>query len=295
MSGFVVCPSCGTRIKAGREYCLKCLEPLPHPDTPVRTPLWVSLGLSAGQLRILGGVVAIAVVALLVVIWTTARDPVDDVARPAVAPSSPLPPPDVSAFADAPAVQPSAPNRPNRDSEAPVDPALQSAREAYEQQLATRPDDAETLNKLGQILERMGNANEAVVRFERAVALGPLKSDYRLNLAHAAGELGQWDRAVDQYREARRLLPNDYATQYGLALALQKKGDDQTAILEFEKARSLDPAEPGVPLALGASFETMGRTADAVREYRRFIELQPKSADAERLKVRLARLSAARP
>ena len=32
MSGYVVCRSCGTRIKAGREFCLKCFEPLPHPD-----------------------------------------------------------------------------------------------------------------------------------------------------------------------------------------------------------------------------------------------------------------------
>lgn len=307
MSGFVVCQSCGTRIKAGRKFCLRCFEPLPDPDAPVRTPLWVSLGLSGGQQLILGVVVAIAVVALLVVIWNTAPGPVDDLARPAgravgtaahppaVAPLSTPASPDGSASAAAPTVQPPAPDRLNRDSEVPVDPALQSARDAYEQQLAAQPDDAETLNKLGQLLERMGDADEAAVRFERAVALVPRKSDYRLNLARAASELGQWDRAVDQYREALRLLPNDYATQYGLALALQKKGDDQTAITEFEKARRLGPAEPGVPLALGASFERAGRTADAVREYRRFIEMQPKSADAERLKARLARLSAARP
>lgn len=295
MSGFVVCQSCGTRIKAGRKFCLRCFEPLPDPDAPVRTPLWVSLGLSGGQQLILGIVVAIAVVALLVVIWNTAPGPMDDLARPAVAPSSTPASPDVSASAAAPTVQPPAPDRLNRNSEPTVDPALQSARDAYEQQLATQPDDAETLNKLGQLLERMGNADEAAARFERAVALVPRKSDYRLNLARAASELGQWDRAVDQYREALRLLPNDYATQYGLALALQKKGDDQTAITEFEKARRLGPAEPGVPLALGASFERVGRTADAVREYRRFIEMQPKSADAERLKARLARLSAARP
>lgn len=294
MSGFVVCQSCGTRIKAGRKFCLRCFEPLPDPDAPVRTALWVSLGLSGGQQLILGVVVALAVVALVVVIWSRAPGPVDDLARPA-APSSTPASPDVSASADAPAVQPPAPDRLNRDSEAPVDPALQSARDAYEQQLAAQPDDAETLNKLGQLLERMGDADEAAARFEGAVALVPRKSDYRLNLARAASELGQWDRAVDQYREARRLLPNDYATQYGLALALQKKGDDQTAITEFEKARRLGPAEPGVPLALGASFERAGRTADAVREYRRFIEMQPKSADAERLKARLARLSAARP
>jgi len=64
------------------------------------------------------------------------------------------------------------------------------------------PDNAEMLNKLGHLLERMGDTGEAAARFERAVALAPRKSDYRLNLARAASGLGQWDRAVDQY--ARR-------------------------------------------------------------------------------------------
>jgi tetratricopeptide (TPR) repeat protein len=303
VSGFVVCEACGTRIKAGREYCLRCREPLPHPDAPVRTPLWVSLGLTDGQRLILGVVVALAVVALLVVIWRTEQGPLDDLARPAGlaagtaanAPAALASAPvssDVSAGADAPAVQP-APAGPNRDRESPVDPELQLARDAFEQQLATRPNDAETLNKLGQLLERMGRPDEAAARFERAVALAPRNSDYRLNLARTASGLGQLDRAIDQYREAHRLLPNEYATQYMLALTLQKKGDDQAAITEFERARRLGPKEPGVALALGASFEKVGRTADAVREYQRFIKMQPKSADAEPVKARLARLSAA--
>ena len=29
MSGFVVCPNCGARIKAGRGHCLRCFETLP--------------------------------------------------------------------------------------------------------------------------------------------------------------------------------------------------------------------------------------------------------------------------
>src|SRR5476651_1703967 len=131
-------------MKAGREFCLRCFEPLPHPDAPVRTPLSVSLGLSGGQQQILGVGVAIAVVALLVVIWNTAPGRVDDLARPAdsaagtaasspaVAPSSTPVAPDASARTAAPAVQPPAPGRPTRDSEATVDPGLQSARDAYE-------------------------------------------------------------------------------------------------------------------------------------------------------------------
>ena len=79
---FVVCPSCGTRIKAGREFCLRCFGPLPTPERPVRPPIWVSLGLSESKVQIVGVVVAAIVIGLGVVIYKTAPPDVDDTARP---------------------------------------------------------------------------------------------------------------------------------------------------------------------------------------------------------------------
>ena len=66
MAGYVVCQACGTRIKAGRGHCLKCFEPLPHPDDPVAVPLSVSLGLLKPNQMILGGV-AVAIVAVCMI------------------------------------------------------------------------------------------------------------------------------------------------------------------------------------------------------------------------------------
>ena len=58
MDEFVVCPSCGTRIKAGREFCLRCFEPLPTPERPVQPTIWVSLGLSDTKKQIVAVVAA---------------------------------------------------------------------------------------------------------------------------------------------------------------------------------------------------------------------------------------------
>jgi len=44
--GYVVCTKCGTRIKAGREYCLRCGDALPPPDAPAIVTMWESLELS---------------------------------------------------------------------------------------------------------------------------------------------------------------------------------------------------------------------------------------------------------
>ena len=93
MTGFVVCASCGTQIKAGRAYCLRCGEDLPVEGAPAKFSAWESLELPQHKLLILLGVVALIVVALVVVIWQTEPVALDDVAQPVNVPAVPRPDP----------------------------------------------------------------------------------------------------------------------------------------------------------------------------------------------------------
>jgi hypothetical protein len=95
VTGFVVCASCGTQIKAGRAYCLHCLELLPVEGAPVKTSVWESLQLSHNKLLTLLAVVALVVLILVLVIWQTQPLPLDDVAKPVNLPAAPArePPP----------------------------------------------------------------------------------------------------------------------------------------------------------------------------------------------------------
>ena len=309
MSGYVVCASCGTRIKAGRQHCLRCFEPLPDPDIPVRPAVWESLGLSRSRLMTIGIVGAVAVLSLVAVILSTGPGPVDEVARPAsgqAATPRPAPPPPAPAVAaPVPSVPAGVPS-PQPASGAAVDSNrtaavtfnagdFASARAAYERSLVQRPDDPETLNNLGQVLVRLNLPTEAIARFERAIALAPTKSAYHFNLAHTVAQLGQLDRAVTEYREAVRLFPDDYATQFNLAMTLQAKGDEQAAIPEFQRAIALAPSEPSFHVSLGLSLEKVGRLADAVREYRQFLDMEPTSPDAAKLKAHIQVLTSAPP
>jgi tetratricopeptide (TPR) repeat protein len=286
---YVVCTKCGTRIKAGREFCLRCFEPLPNPDEPVRVPVWESLGLSQNtEIMVVAGT-ALAAVGLVLLIWQTpAPMATDDVARPAnPVPVQTLPAPSAPAeVAPGAAVAAGTPV---------IDSGLETARDGYEDKLAGRPNDPELHTQLGQVLRRMGRTDEAVQHFERAVALDPRKPSYRANLAQASSDLGQWDRAIDQYREATRLLPGDYGAQYALAMALQKKGDDQTAIPEFQKALKFNPAESGAVLGLATSLEKTGHVDDARQEYQKYVEMRPIPADVDRVKAHLAQLPRTRP
>ena len=92
MSGYVVCPACGSRIKAGRGHCLRCFETLPvegAPETP--QPWYRTLQLSQGATLIAGVVLTLAALLFSAVIWQRATPPVDEVARPAFATSKTTP------------------------------------------------------------------------------------------------------------------------------------------------------------------------------------------------------------
>jgi len=305
---FVVCPSCGTRIKAGREFCLRCFEPLPTPERPIRPTMWVSLGLSDTKKQIVAVVAAALAVGLLAIILTTAPPAVDETARPAVAAlrSAPTPP-------AAPATQPTPPATGEVASGAPVfEPTqaadagprqlseaevakLESRRSSDEAELVKKPDDPNLLDDLGQTLAQLSRQAEAVPRFERAIALVPDNARYHSNLARALIQLNLWDRAVDEYREATRLRPEDFFAQYALALTLHRKGDDAAAIPEFRKALALDTRETSAHLWIGISLETVGRVPEAVKEYQTYLALQPSSPDAERLKAHVQALGGGQP
>ena len=308
MAEYVVCPQCGTRIKAGRAHCLRCLADLPTPDAPLRLPVWVSLGLSPQQQVTLAIVASVIVLALVAIIWQTTPGAVDDVPRPAPPDIAvTLPPRPAVDQSEAPAAQPPPPAVVPAVSPAAMAATVdlnrtaaaayaagnfEAARAAYEEALSKKPDDAETLNNLGQVLVRMNRTAEAIPRFERAITLVADKSTYHFNLGFAVAQLNQWDKAIAEYREALKLFPTDYAAQYNLATALQKKGDAQGSIPEFEKAIALAPGEPSFHLSLGMVLERVGRTADAVREYKTYLSMDPVGPDSSRLKDHVDALSA---
>jgi Flp pilus assembly protein TadD len=313
VSGYVVCPSCATRIKAGRAHCLRCGNELPIEGVEVAPPIWESLGLSQGKVMIIGAVAAVVAIGLFGVILKTQPVVVDDIAQPVIQPedrarkapeSTPEPVAETAAVATPTAYTPPSGgliadpatiiDAKRNGAAAFTSGNFDAARVAFEQALAKNPNDADAMNNLGQTLVRLGKSAEAIGRFERAIALAPDKSAFHFNLAHAAGQLGQWDRAIAEYREASKLFPDDYATQYNLGMALHQKGDERAAITEFQKAISLAPGEPSFHLSLGMSLERVGRVAEAVTEYKKYLEMEPSAPEAAKLKAHVEALAAGR-
>jgi predicted TPR repeat methyltransferase len=59
----------------------------------------------------------------------------------------------------------------------------------------------------------------------------------------------------------------------------------------YERAIALAPGQPDFQLSYGLALEAASRPQDAAAAYRRYLELEPGSAEAEKVKARLAELA----
>jgi tetratricopeptide (TPR) repeat protein len=286
------CPSCGAKVKAGRERCPRCRAALAVPAVDPRAAAarsrrlqWIGLGMLGAT------VVAVTVIWLVFVPGGEAPqtirrgDPL--AARRAAAAAAPkvveaIPAPAARPFMDAQ----------GQGYEAYQAGDLESAATHYQDALKKNPNDPEAMSNLGQVLVRLGKPKEAIPYFERAVALNPDRWAYVFNLARAQSLLEQWDRSIGSYRRAQQLFPNDYATTFNLALTLHKSGDDASAIPEYQKAIELNPTDASFRMALAISLERVNR-AEAAAAYREYLRLSPAAADADKVRARIAELTGA--
>jgi len=299
--GFITCGACGTRIRANREYCLRCGQPLaPAPETLD----WSSLTSGRGLFMLLA-VVAV-VVAIGVLIWVN-RPTIEEAVQSSTAARqssvpTPSPPPAAASRAPSSEVSPSPAIAPLDDPEwldvpragtasAAIDDV--SLKERLERALSQNPNDADALNELGQAMMRMNDVSNAAARFGRAVDLAPDRGVYHFNLANALARLAQWDRAVHEYREAIRLSQDDYRLHFDLALALHKMGNDQGAIPEYQTASRMAPTDPNVRLGLAISLEKTGRIPAAQAELQQYLKLAESGSKTEAVKAHLDALAAA--
>jgi len=284
----VICAACGAKVRADRARCPRCREPLVgRQETPAaQSNRWVTVGIVAG---------CIAVGGFSIVLIKSSRPAPVVLAKSAVA---------STATAPAPPVAEQRATETTSTQSSPVGATsgliageraydggnLDTALQAFQAAAVANPTDPRALNNLGQVLVRLGRAQDAVSYFDRAVQLEPDSWPYQFNRARAYAQLQQWAPAIAGYQRASQLFPTDYATQYNLAKALQASGNLNSAVTAYEKAIALAPGQPDFQLSYGQALEAAARRQDAAAAYRRYLELEPTSPEAEKVRAHLAQL-----
>jgi tetratricopeptide (TPR) repeat protein len=291
--GFVICSKCGARIRADREWCLRCHEPLvawKKAEIPL-PPVVRALG---GGTLIFGlvGVAAAGVIIYLTFFDSSAAQPDQPLQRSAQrAASTTAVPAAARTQATDHIEQLRFVDTPRRSTVEVADAELPAARARFEQALQSNPKDADTLNSLGLVLERLGFVESAITRFAAAVDADRRNWIYHFNLAHASSLQQNWNRAATEYAAVLELFPENFAAQYDMAVALHMSSNEPDAIKAYEKAIQMAPGDPAAHLSFALSLEASGRPDDAVSEYRRYLEMVPTAPDAAAVTRRIQNIS----
>jgi tetratricopeptide (TPR) repeat protein len=128
---------------------------------------------------------------------------------------------------------------------------------------------------LGNVLERLGRADEAMREYREALRLHPPHETARFNLAALIAARGDLDGAARLYREALALDPQSAEAHARLGGTLARQQRPGEAIAEYRRAIELDPDQASIRNTLAYALERDGRTADALLEYRAAIETDP--------------------
>ena len=133
---------------------------------------------------------------------------------------------------------------------------------------------------LAKLLAAEGAWQEAVERFDGAVALAPDDPYLRLDYAGFLLQIGRRGRALEEAGEARRLAPRDPATlsMFARAQLAVADGDPQAegrALQAYEELRRLQPDNLQGLIALGRMYLSGGRTADAAAVFGEALALRP--------------------
>jgi len=137
----------------------------------------------------------------------------------------------------------------------------------------------------GVTLSQAGSQDEAIAKFNEALALNPKCFDCFYNIGAASAQKKDYDKAIEAYNKSIEIKPTAEAYN-GLANVYnaQRKFDDATAAskkaTELASAGAGATASPEAAYNQGVILFNQGKAADAKPLFESVIQAQPNNADA---------------
>lgn len=149
----------------------------------------------------------------------------------------------------------------------------------FERALAVSAQDEGAHRGLGQAYDALGMKEKAERELLVAIKLAPLDVRARVSLGEVYFDEGKYAEAAAQFQTSNRSLPTVRA-DYGLGLAEWMRGDQASAESAFKSALALDPGGARPHFMLGLFYGATGRVAAAINEYEAGLRVDPANQKA---------------
>ena len=133
---------------------------------------------------------------------------------------------------------------------------------------------------LATALLTQGRPAEALVHFQRSLALNSNYVSGRIGLANALADLNELEKSAGVYRAALTLDPDASEAHYGLARVLAKRGETEAAIQHYVRALAIEPDDPDTHNNLGLLLATRGESEQAMTHFQAALRSDPRYVKA---------------
>lgn len=148
-------------------------------------------------------------------------------------------------------------------------------RQAAEARLAERADDSEALNYLGILGLVEEQPEQALQRFQTAIAVAPDVGRYQLNAGIALISAEKLAEARPYLERALVLTPDDFTVNFQLGRLEMAEGRFHEALVRFAAADQIVPDEVEVLRLMASCLRDVGRFGDAITTCSRAIAKVP--------------------
>jgi len=156
------------------------------------------------------------------------------------------------------------------------------AEKAFRDCLKDDPKNPEVLDGLGVAMLMQARYKDALVPFDKAVAISPENGAFRNNRGVALMEIGQFKAAQDDFGIAAASQNSDdrLSATINLGRLYQREGDYAEAESQFSAAIARDPKNYAAFTGRAVARESAGNLEGAAEDFLEGVKLDPANADA---------------
>ncbi len=142
-----------------------------------------------------------------------------------------------------------------------------NAVERYERAVSADPENASAHVAMGQILAQMGRGMDALARYDKAVKVEPRHANAHIGRAKILLHLGRPDEALKSYLLAAEADPSDAGAHTAAGKLHESQGRPGEALKRYLLAAEADSSDIRSYVATGAFNEERGNLAESMRDY----------------------------
>ena len=147
--------------------------------------------------------------------------------------------------------------------------------EAYNKAIAIKPDYSEAYNNMGMALGNQGEHEESIEAYKKALSIKPDYADAYSNIGNALQEQGKLEEATEAFDNALSIKPDFADAHYNRGNALKDQGKLEEAIEAYTKATALKPDYAEAYNNIGFVRHDQGKLEEAIEAYNKAIFLRP--------------------